>query len=305
MITSDKRRYIVWLPAFFIQFLLLISAVFFFALPSEASAASDIKECIACHKDYYEKFAKTKMGKLFLNNPQDELQKSVCKACHGPSVRHNCVYCHGADGKGKGASAAASLRSRAGDMVPHPRDFTMGVYKFRSTPSGDLPTDDDLFRTITKGIPGLMPSFAELTEQERWQLVYYVKSFYPEFAEEEREPIHIGTPIPSSTASIRRGEQVYQEFKCWECHGTGGMGNGKKAAKLKDDFGRKIRTANLTMPNSFKNGSSKEDIYRTIMTGLSGTPMASFSDSMENVDDAWHLVNYTLSLSRNNRGTGR
>lgn len=303
MITSNNRRFIVWLPAFFIQFLLLISAVFLFPLPSEAGVPSDIKECITCHKDYYHEFAKTKMGKLFLNNPQDELQKSVCIACHGPSVRHNCVRCHGAKGKGDGYSIGY-LRSLK-EHAPRPRDFTVGVYKFRSTPSGDLPTDEDLFRTITKGIPGLMPSFAGLTPQERWQLVYYVKSFYPDFAEEEREPIRIGIPIPSSTTSIRRGEKVYQELKCWTCHGTGGMGDGKKAAKLKDDIGRKILPANLTMPNLFKNGSSKEDIYRTFMTGLNGTPMPTYEDSIENVEDAWHLVNYVLSLSGNNRGAGK
>ncbi|MEE8484505.1 MAG: c-type cytochrome [Nitrospinota bacterium] len=304
MITSDNRRFIVWLPAFFIQFLLLISAVFLFLLPSEASAASDIKECIACHKDYYEKFAKTKMGKLFLNNPQDELQKSVCKACHGPSPRHDCAYCHGTDGKGKGAATAHARHSGAGGMAFYPADFTMGVYKFRSTPSGYLPTDEDIFRTITKGVPGLMPSYAGLPPQERWQLVYYVKSFYPDFAEEDEEElelIEIGNPIPSSTASIRKGEEFYQELKCWECHGAGGKGDGKKAAELKDDFGRKILAANLTKLSSLKNGSSKKDIYRTIMTGFAGTPMASYYDSIEDEDDAWHMVNYILSLSGNNQ----
>ncbi len=55
---------------------------------TQASAAFDIKECLTCHEDYDNEFAKTKMGKLFLNNPQDELQKSVCEACHGPGGDH-------------------------------------------------------------------------------------------------------------------------------------------------------------------------------------------------------------------------
>ena len=33
-------------------------------------------------------------------------------------------------------------------------DFTKGLYKFRTTNSGELPTDEDLFRTISRGIPG-------------------------------------------------------------------------------------------------------------------------------------------------------
>ena len=33
-----------------------------------------------------------------------------------------------------------------------PRDFRTGLFKFRSTPSGSLPTDDDLLRTVTQGV---------------------------------------------------------------------------------------------------------------------------------------------------------
>jgi len=207
-----------------------------------------------------------------------------------------CVFCHGAKGKGKGPVAYFL----AGNMAPHPRDFTIGAYKFRSTASGDLPTDEDLFRTLTRGVPGFMPSYAGLSPQDRWKTVYYIKTLSPDFEEEKPEPISMGNPIATSTVSVRLGEKVYQEFKCWECHGMGGMGDGKKAADLKDDLNWKILPADLTMLNSLKNGSSKEDIYRSFMTGLNGTPMPSYADSIENKDDAWHLVNFILSLSGSN-----
>ena len=45
----------------------------------------------------------------------------------------HCVECHGASGKGDGASAAY--------LVPRPRDFTTGKYKIRSTESGTMPSD--------------------------------------------------------------------------------------------------------------------------------------------------------------------
>ena len=78
----------------------------------------------------------------------------------------------------------------------------------------------------------------------------------------------------SSRAARRSGKQA----KCWECHGDGGKGDGEKAAGLKDDFGFPIPPANLTT-GQFKSGPSVKDIFRTMTTGLSGTPMPSFSDS--------------------------
>src|SRR5262249_58819511 len=62
-----------------------------------------------------------------------------------------CVPCHGAEGKGDG-SVGATLSPR---RAPQPRDFTGAEFKFRSTPSGNLPTTADLFRTVTEGVPGI------------------------------------------------------------------------------------------------------------------------------------------------------
>src|SRR3954447_13184720 len=56
----------------------------------------------------------------------------------------NCVFCHGARGDGKGEMGLT--------VKPLPRDFGLGVFKYRSTPSGSLPTDDDLMRTVRTGI---------------------------------------------------------------------------------------------------------------------------------------------------------
>ncbi|MEK7803108.1 MAG: c-type cytochrome [Deltaproteobacteria bacterium] len=57
-----------------------------------------------------------------------------------------CSFCHGLTGAGNGPAAD--------QLIPRPRDFTMGLYKFRTTNSGELPTDEDLFRVISRGIPG-------------------------------------------------------------------------------------------------------------------------------------------------------
>ena len=206
-----------------------------------------------------------------------------------------CIYCHGIKGEGKGPVAYFLSR----DTGPHPRDFTSGVYKFRSTLSGELPTDDDLFRAITNGIVGFMPPFVGLKSSDRWKVVYYIKSLYPDFKGAKPELIKVvGYPIPATTISVQRGYRLYQKFKCWECHGGGGKGNGEKAPDLKDDWGFRLPPANLTMPSSFKNGQRPEDLYRTIMAGLDGGAMPSYADFLEgNEEEAWHLVNYIRSLS--------
>lgn len=207
-----------------------------------------------------------------------------------------CVFCHGTKGDGKGPVAYFLSR----DTAPHPRDLTSGIFKFRSTESGELPTDEDLFRILTRGIVGFMPSFVGLDVVDRWKVVYYVKSLNPDFKGSDPQPINIvGNPIPLTSGSVHKGYEVYQSFKCGECHGAGGQGNGEKAVDLKDDWGFLLPPRNLVMKGSFKNGSRPEDIYLTIMTGLDGGAMPSYADFFEGEEEnVWHLANYILSLSK-------
>jgi len=223
-----------------------------------------------------------------------ENKKSIAQ---GRDIYENaCIYCHGVKGEGDGP--VATFLSK--DLAPQPRDFTSGIYKFRSTASGELPMDEDLYRTITRGIPGFMPGFAGLTPTDRWKVVYYIKSLSDEFKGEKPEVIKmVGTAIPSSAVSINKGYKVYQEFKCWECHGGGGRGDGKKAPDLKDDWGYLLPPRNLVLLSSYKNGSEPADLYRSIMAGLDGGAMPSYADSFEGDEvNAWHLINYIRSLSR-------
>lgn len=82
--------------------------------------------------------------------------------------REHCVHCHGVTGDGAGPTAAF--------LNPFPRDFRPGIYKFKSTPLGEKPTDEDLHKTLWEGVPGTaMPSFKLLAEDEREALVNYVK----------------------------------------------------------------------------------------------------------------------------------
>jgi len=185
------------------------------------------------------------------------------------------------------------------DTAPRPRDFTSGIYKFRSTLSGELPMDEDIFRTVTRGVVGYMPGFEGMTAENRWKVTYYLKSLFPDFAGAKPEAIKVvGRPIPTTAVSVNQGYNVYTKFKCFECHGGGGRGDGKKAPDLKDDWDMPLPTRDLTRLNTFKNGSDPVDIYRTVMGGLDGGAMPSYSDFLEGDEDkAWHLVNYIRSLS--------
>jgi len=209
----------------------------------------------------------------------------------------SCMLCHGVEGKGDGPAGWFIGRYSA----PHPRNFTVESFKLRSTISGELPTDQDLFRTVTQGIPGYMPSFNGLTEEERWEVIAYVKSFNPAFKEEKPTPLIIpNPPFPPSDESIENGRALYFKYGCRGCHGDNGYGDGPESVKgnLKDARGLSISAGNLTDRTALKNGSTPRDIYRSVMTGLDGTPMPSFVDALNGKEkEAWDLVYYILSLS--------
>ena len=68
------------------------------------------------------------------------------------------------------------------------------------------------------------------------------------------------------------------------------------AAGLTDDWGNPIQPADFTT-GIFKVGPRPEDIYRTFMTGLNGTPMPSYDAILPTEQDRWALAYYILSLS--------
>lgn len=203
-----------------------------------------------------------------------------------------CAHCHGENGD---ASSIAALRLR-----PAPRDFTSGIYKFRTTSSVDLPTDDDIKRSIRRGMPYTsMPAWqGVLSETQITNLVYYIKTFNADFAGEFGTPTPVNIPNAPrySEANLERGRQVYEENQCLDCHGDQGRGNGKSAPTLHDDWSHPIRPADLTKRWTFRASSTREDVYRTFITGLTGSPMPSYEDIPE--EDRWALVDYIWSLSR-------
>ena len=217
-------------------------------------------------------------------SPTQDLQglgRSVYKA--------RCMGCHGPKGDGNGPAATF--------LTPRPRDFTLGVFKFRTTPSGSLPTDADLFRTVTRGVRWTaMPAWHELAAEERLAVVLHIKTLSARWKEETPEPaVAVGDPPRATPELIARGKTLYQTAKCFQCHGESGKGDGESASDLVDDLKFPIRPTDLTR-GQLKGGSSVRDVYRTMTLGLDGTPMPSFADALSD-EERWAISYYVLSLS--------
>jgi cytochrome c oxidase cbb3-type subunit I/II len=203
--------------------------------------------------------------------------------------RRFCVGCHGANGDGLGENAQW--------IDPKPRDFTTGVFKCRSTPTGTLPTDEDLFRAVTRGfITTNMPSWMPLGRQMRVDLVAYIKTFSSRWkAQGAGTPISVPPEPAANIESILRGRALFQKMECWKCHGPAGHGDGPSASTLTDSKDNPIRPYNFASGSRFKCGETNEDLYRIFMTGVDGTPMPSFADNIQ-PEDAWDLVHFLRTL---------
>lgn len=206
-----------------------------------------------------------------------------------PIYKRFCIGCHGQLGDGQGDNAPW--------IDPKPRNFTVAIFRCRSTPTGTLPTDKDLYDTIGRGmVDSNMPHWLPLTEHDRINLVAYVKHFSPRWLEEKP-----GTPIaipkqPEVTAErIKAGQALYQRLECWKCHGVTGRGNGPSAETLTDNENRPIKAFNFHDSEKFKCGSEDWQMYKDFVTGLDGSPMPSFADNVK-PDEAWDLVFYLRTL---------
>jgi cytochrome c oxidase cbb3-type subunit 2 len=204
------------------------------------------------------------------------------------AYQQSCARCHGVAGRGDGVDAKR--------FYPRPRDLTLGVYKFRSTASGTPPTDEDLFRTISRGLPGSnMPDWQQLDEKVRWQLVYYLKSLSPLFEQSTPEPVAVAPDPGPSRADLSTGRALYEKLGCAACHGAQGRANGTSAAGLVDDWGMSIRPANLTQGWNYRGWSDPASIMLRVLTGIDGAGMPSYTGALS-PEETWHLAYYVASL---------
>ncbi len=204
-----------------------------------------------------------------------------------------CVYCHAEDGSGKGISAFYSS--------PRPRNFIKGQYKFRTTPFGKIPTDDDLYQMLVRGMPGTtMPSWKHFPEVDLKSLVLYLKTLSKKFAKfQKRKKTHkitrVESPPPFDQQSLERGKKFFNAT-CSGCHGLEGRSDGESTKRNVDIESDAIRPRNLTKPWMFRRGSTPKDLFLTIRTGLSTTAMPRHSERIYKDRDIWDIVYYLRTL---------
>lgn len=210
--------------------------------------------------------------------------------------RDQCVYCHGEEGKGDGLWAKDMRENR-------PRDFTSGVFKFRSTPMGFLPTDADLERTIRHGVATTaMPAFESLSPSQIDLVIDYIQTLSERWRDPTRRGASLDLPrTPPSwwsddavrSARANDGRAVF-ERTCAPCHGGLGRGDGVAASGLRDVWGHPITPADLSAPH-WKSGGEPVDWFRSVATGLDGTPMVGFASQLDRAT-LWSVVAYIDSL---------
>jgi DMSO reductase family type II enzyme heme b subunit len=195
-----------------------------------------------------------------------------------------CAVCHGPKGAGDGQAAYL--------LYPKPRDFTQNEFRLVSTNSMQA-TDEDLFLTITRGMPGSsMPSWEALSPEQRWALVYYVRQLTG-----VSEPIDpaANIPLPPETSKtpegVARGRELFAQA-CASCHGPLGKGDGQQV--MTDNTGFPVKPRDLTA-GIFKGSSESNDLYYRIVAGLPGSPMPSYADVYTD-EQLWDLIHYVQSL---------
>lgn len=245
------------------------------------------------------------LGLVALLSATESVSSQPAEPAGKKVYNQQCAACHGPNGDGNGPASAW--------LYPKPRNFSAGLFKIKSTPGQSLPSDEDLFQSVTRGLAGSsMPGFSYLSEQERRDVVKYVKELtaYTDpagkrvnrFAAEAAQNAPVQpVPVPPEPAigvqELTLGREVYQKMQCALCHGETGAGDGPQVPTLKDASGIAVRPRDFNT-GLFRGGHTGRDLYLRIHNGLPGTPMVPYGPDVLKPEERWALVHYVQSLRR-------
>src|SRR6266704_730114 len=198
-----------------------------------------------------------------------------------------CAVCHGPDGRGNGPAAPS--------LIPRPRDFTLGQFKYKSTGAGQPPSDADLIGVVANGLhASAMPYWRDILDSAAIRAVVdHVKSLSPVFQGAQAAPLSVPRRVPASGASVARGRALFTTKGCVACHGV----DGRARLVVRDVKGYPVGSRDLTAPWTFRGGSEPEQLWLRLATGLAPGPMPSVA-ATTTPSERWDLVNYVRSLAR-------
>ncbi|MBI4384582.1 MAG: c-type cytochrome [Nitrospinae bacterium] len=199
-----------------------------------------------------------------------------------------CVHCHGPGGKGDGPASRY--------LYPRPRDLGLGIFKFHSTQPGALPTEEDIARTVKRGVPGSpMPAWGQaLSGEQVRSVVEYVKTFSGRFGRETPGlKIEIGLEPPFDDLSVEKGRSLYRQLRCSQCHGEEGEKTGLLEGQSEDSWGQTAYVYDIRRPALYKGGSAGDEIYQTLAAGIDGSSMSAY-DYLSDAE-RWRLAHYLQS----------
>jgi len=224
----------------------------------------------------------------------------------------SCRPCHGARGDGQGPSSGA--------LNPPPRDFTRGLFKFVSVAAGQLPTDEDLTRTITQGLAGTAMRGWDLPPAQVADVIGYLKTLSPRWTTESPGTPLVAAPDPWTARrddAVARGKLVYHGLaQCAvACHPAYVSRAEIRAATKQltkmevtqfradlfasvpkpSDYGVDVVPPDFTF-NPVRTGTSLEALHRVIASGVGGTAMPTWNGVLPEAD-LWALAHYVRSVA--------
>ena len=177
---------------------------------------------------------------------------------------NSCAPCHGANGAGDGPMSKR--------LIPRPRNYRSGQFKFAAVQAPSKPRREDLLRTLIHGLPGsAMPSFrtrsvaelnalvdqvrllsirgeverrllfewtdAEIPPTEAIREVY--RAVWQDWLDAAGKQLDVVAPPPVRSAErLARGRELFLDAtgaNCVSCHGTEGRGDGTSAFEVDED----------------------------------------------------------------------
>ena len=262
---------------------------------------------VGCQETHFKK-GRYFAGGIYASAEKLNLGKSV--------YTEYCMACHGVDGDGNGVASKG--------LVPPPRNFKLGIYKFGKVIAGDLPRDQHIIDIIQNGLNGSAMFPWDISDDQADAVWQYIKTFAPETWDGKDKELGedlVAKNDPFGLArksfAIEKGKEVYHiTAQCQSCHRAYISKQELSDLSLKlndesidpDDFEEDMYKVKLqdsehnyrSLPPDFtwhwvRSASTVDEIYVRLLSGVNGSGMPSWKDTITD-EEIWAVSYYVKSL---------